>query len=74
MVLESIQVLIPFSTDITTERLLLFHPQSPRVWCTCFWIDDGKRTIGIIMQLLIIMSMLYGHKMVEISKMIKVNG
>ena len=58
VVFETVQVLVALATNLATIWLLLLHAQRPGVRCGCLRVDDGKRAICVIMQLLIVVTML----------------
>lgn len=52
MIFETIQVLVTLSADFALEGLLLFHAHRTGIWCTCLRVDDGERTVSVLVQLL----------------------
>jgi len=58
VVLETVEVLVSFATDLTPIWLLFLHADGSGVWNGCGWVDDGKGAVGILLELLILVAML----------------
>lgn len=58
MVLQSVQVLIPFAADLAPVWLLFLHSNGSWVGNRCDRVNDGKRTVCVFLQLLVVMTML----------------
>ena len=58
VVLEAVEVLVPLATNLAAIWLLLLHTNSARVWYGCSRVDYGKGTIGVLLQLLILVTVL----------------
>lgn len=57
VVLETIQVLVALATDLTTVRLILFHAGSVKVRSVGFRVDDGKRSVVVLLECLVLVAM-----------------
>lgn len=58
MVFQSIQVLVPLSTMFAAIRLFFLHAEGTRIRCGSLGIDDGERTVAIVVQCLVDVTML----------------
>ena len=58
VVLETIQVLVALAANLATVRLLLLHADGAGIWNGCRRVDDGEGTIGILLELLILVAVL----------------
>ena len=58
VVLETVQVLVAFTTDLTAVGLLLLHADGTRVGDGCGGIYNGESAVGILLELLVLMTML----------------
>jgi len=47
VVFEAVEILVSLATRLAIEWLLLFHAQSPRVWSTGLWVDNGESTVSV---------------------------
>ena len=58
VVLETIEILVPFAAIVASERFVLLHTKSARVRIQGFWVDNGKRPVFISCEFLRIMAVL----------------
>lgn len=58
VVLETVQILVAFLTDVTLVRLLLFHPHRAGVGGVVVGIDDRICAVAILVQSLVLVSVL----------------
>jgi len=58
MILEAVEVLVSLAAVFTTVRFLFFHSQGSGVRRRSFRIHDGERSIGVVMELLVCMTVL----------------
>lgn len=58
MVFEAVEILVTFATDFASVGLLLFHADGSRIGDGCGGINNGKGTIGILLELLVLVTML----------------
>ena len=65
MILETVQVLVAFPTDLAPKGFLLFHAQGAGVGGIGLGIDDGESSVCIVMEGLIVMAMLLKKKKVH---------
>ena len=58
MVFEAVQILVALATNLAAVRLLLFHSDSAGVGNGCGGIYDGESAVGVLLELLVLMTML----------------
>jgi hypothetical protein len=58
MILKTVEVLVSLAAVFTAVRFLFFHSQGSRVRRRSFGIHDRERSIGIVMELLVCMTVL----------------
>ena len=58
MVFEPVEVFVTFAANFALVRLLLFHAQGAWVGGKGGRIDNGEGAVGVLVQLLVIMSVL----------------
>ena len=68
-IFEAVQIFIPLSADFTFVGLLLLHAKSTRIWCVRVRIDNGEGPIGIIVELLCLMSMSFVVSLKKVSEL-----
>lgn len=49
VVFQTVEILVPFTTDIAAIRLLFLHTEGAGIWSGCIGVNDGKCTICVIM-------------------------
>lgn len=58
VVFETVQVLVAFAADLTAVRLLLLHTNGTGIGNGCGGVYNGECTIGVLLELLILMTVL----------------
>lgn len=58
-VFKTVQVLVALVTIFALVWLLLLHTRLARIRRRCLRIYDGERTVSVLMELLILMTMLF---------------
>ena len=58
VVLQAVEILIPFTTDLTFIWLFLLHSKRSRVWRQGRGIYDGKGSVDVFVKLLVVVTML----------------
>ena len=58
MILKAVEVLVSLAAVFTAVRFLFFHSQGSGIRRRGFGIHDGERSVGIVMELLICMTVL----------------
>lgn len=58
MVFEPVEVLVTLATNLASVWLFFLHAKCSGVWCGCLWVDNRKRAIRIVVQLLVVVAML----------------
>lgn len=58
VVFESVEVLVPFAAYITAVRFFFLHTKGARVRNRRLRVDDGESSVGVVMELLIVVTML----------------
>ena len=59
MILEPVEILVAFATEVTAVWLFLLHTDSAGVRDRSRGIDNRKRAVRILLELLVLMSMLF---------------
>lgn len=68
VIFEPVQIFVPLLAHIAFVWLFLLHSHRARIWNLCIWINDGVRTISIIMEALVVVSMLPSRIREEVIK------
>ena len=58
MVLQTVKVLVTLTTDFAAVRLLLLHAEGTRIRGRRFRVNNREGTVGVVMQLLIVVAVL----------------
>jgi hypothetical protein len=72
-IFQTVQVLIALSADIALVWLLLLHTKSSRVWGRSLGVNDRKRAIPVLVELLGLMSVCLVVSNIEVSRVLLSN-
>lgn len=59
VVLETVEVLVPFVADIAFVWFLLFHPNCAGIWLIVVRIQNGERSVSVFLEPLVLMSVCF---------------
>lgn len=57
MILQTIQILITLTTNLTPIWLILFHSSAIQIWCIRLRIDDRNGSVRILLKGLVLVAM-----------------